>query len=104
MNTSLEYESAKLLHSFSPHGLPALLLFDTYTSDPDSHFYLCAFLDMRIRIPDTAKFCALLAELHENSVAILLRANTASMSPPTRATCHRITHGPRSGKITMFAA
>ncbi|KAL8652145.1 MAG: hypothetical protein Q9226_004390 [Calogaya cf. arnoldii] len=64
----LKYESAKLLHSFSPNGLPKPVAFGTYASDPDSHFYLCAFIDMALRIPDPAKFCAMLAETHQNSI------------------------------------
>lgn len=68
LNTRIEYESARLLHSFSPNGLPKPVAFGTYASDPDSHFYLCAFIDMALRIPDPAKFCAVLAEMHQNSI------------------------------------
>lgn len=68
LNTGTEYESTKLLHSFSPNGLPTPVAFGTYVSDPDSHFYLCAFIDMAMRIPDPAKFCAILAEMHQNSM------------------------------------
>ncbi|KAI4258495.1 MAG: hypothetical protein L6R42_005063, partial [Xanthoria sp. 1 TBL-2021] len=68
LNTGTEYESAKLLHSFSPNGLPKPVAFGTYASDPNSHFYLCAFIDMALRIPDPAKFCAILAEMHQNSI------------------------------------
>ncbi|KAL8807731.1 MAG: hypothetical protein Q9182_000542 [Xanthomendoza sp. 2 TL-2023] len=63
-----KYESAKLLHTFSHMGLPKPVAFGTYASDPNSHFYLCAFIDMESRIPDPAKFCAILAEMHQNSI------------------------------------
>ncbi|KAL8808904.1 MAG: hypothetical protein Q9200_003908 [Gallowayella weberi] len=68
LNNRTEYESAKLLHAFSPNGLPEPVAFGTYASDPNSHFYLCAFIDMELRIPDPSKFCAILAEMHQNSI------------------------------------
>ena len=40
----------------------------TYASDPDSQFLLCAFIDMATRVPDPAKFCAILADTHRNSI------------------------------------
>lgn len=63
-----EYESAKLLHSFSPDTIPAPVAFGTYASKTDTHFYLCAFVDMAMRLPDPAKFCASLAKMHQNSI------------------------------------
>ncbi|KAL8994827.1 MAG: hypothetical protein Q9169_005303 [Polycauliona sp. 2 TL-2023] len=63
-----EYESAKLLYSFSPNGLPEPLACGTYGRDPDSRFYLCAFIEMDLCVPDPVKFCAILAEMHKNSI------------------------------------
>ena len=68
LSNGTEYESAKLLHSFSPETIPAPVAFGTYASKADTHFYLCAFVDMTMRIPDPAKFCASLAKMHQNSI------------------------------------
>ncbi|KAK2600093.1 hypothetical protein QQS21_005179 [Conoideocrella luteorostrata] len=50
-------------------GIPRPVAWGTYKSDPNTHFYLCEFMDMIEELPDIRKFSAMLAKLHHNSMA-----------------------------------
>lgn len=68
-----EYESAKLLHSISPDALPEPVGWGTYKSDPNSHFYLCNFIDMIEELPDVAQFCVQLAKNAPSKYSFIAR-------------------------------
>lgn len=65
-----EFESGKLLYGLAPDACPMPIGYGTYKSDKDSHFYLCAFHDMNDELPDVEEFCAKLAQMHKDSIAM----------------------------------
>ncbi len=62
------FESEKMLHSFAPNNVPKPLAWGTYKKDPDSHFYMCDFYDMTDDLPDISRFCAVVAQIHLDSM------------------------------------
>lgn len=64
-----EFEGSKVIHRYTPDGIPRPIAWGTYKSDPNRHFYLCEFVDMRDELPDMTKFSAMLAKLHRDSMA-----------------------------------
>lgn len=79
-----EYHGAKAIHKFTPEGIPRPVAWGTYTSDPNTHFYLCEFMDMKSEPPDIRKFSSMLAKLHQDS--------KASPDSPGRFGFHVMTH------------
>jgi protein-ribulosamine 3-kinase len=65
-----EYESMLALWNLSPDFVPRPIGHGTYQSDPNSHFFLCDFIDMADELPDVVDFCEKLADLHRRSIAI----------------------------------
>ena len=57
-------ELYRLVPSFAPkpHGWGKFRL-----ASPETHFFLCDFLDMDHGLPEPASFCARVAEIHRNS-------------------------------------
>ncbi|RSL89365.1 hypothetical protein CDV31_015901 [Fusarium ambrosium] len=66
-----EFEGAKVIHKYTPGGIPRPIAWGTFKSDPNTHFYLCEFVDMgnEPELPDVGKFATMLADLHSNSMA-----------------------------------
>ncbi|KAJ8133461.1 hypothetical protein O1611_g171 [Lasiodiplodia mahajangana] len=62
-----EYHGAKTIHKYTPKGIPRPVAWGTYKSDPNTHFYLCEFVDMTEELPDVHAFSGLLAQLHRSS-------------------------------------
>lgn len=63
-----EYEGSSTIYKYTPEGIPRPVAWGTYKSDPNTHFYLCEFMDMIEELPDIRKFSALLAKLHRESM------------------------------------
>ena len=63
-----EYEGASTLHRFAPDFIPRPVGWGTYKKDATTHFYICEFVDMIEELPDMHKFCAKLAQMHQDSV------------------------------------
>ncbi|KAK7949340.1 uncharacterized protein PG986_010226 [Apiospora aurea] len=63
-----EFHGVSALHKFVPMGVPRPIAWGTYEADPDTHFYLCDFIDMIEELPDIRKFSAMLAKLHHDSM------------------------------------
>ena len=57
------------LHDAMPDLAPKPYGWGTYASDPDTHFFVCAFHDMTDDIPDVQTFPAKVAELHMKAVS-----------------------------------
>ncbi|KAL8769893.1 MAG: hypothetical protein Q9194_005322 [Teloschistes cf. exilis] len=38
-------------------------------ADPITHFFLCEFVDMELKLPEPNAFCTRLAEIHQNSIS-----------------------------------
>ena len=64
-----EYESMKVVHAVTPDFAPKPFHWGTFKSNPDLHFYLCAFHDLDNELPEIKRFCASLAQLHQDSVS-----------------------------------
>ncbi|KAK7917294.1 Fructosamine/Ketosamine-3-kinase [Apiospora marii] len=79
-----EYHGVKAIHRFTPDGIPRPVAWGTYMSDPNTHFYLCEFMDMKNELPDIQKFSSMLAKLHQDSMA--------SPDSPSRFGFHAMTH------------
>ncbi|RSL44708.1 hypothetical protein CEP54_014576 [Fusarium duplospermum] len=64
-----EFEGSKVIHKYTPGGIPRPIAWGTFKSDPNTHFYLCEFVDMgkEPELPDVRKFTAMLAKLHRKS-------------------------------------
>ncbi|CZR48024.1 uncharacterized protein FPRO_12634 [Fusarium proliferatum ET1] len=63
-----ECEGAKVIFKYTPEGIPRPIAWGTYKSDPNTHFYLCEFMDMIEELPDIRKFSSMLAKLHHESM------------------------------------
>lgn len=63
-----EYHGVSALYKIIPNGIPRPIAWGTYKADPNSHFYLCEFVDMIEELPDIRQFCRLLAKLHHDSM------------------------------------
>ena len=64
-----EFASMSALHSVLPEIVPRPIAWDTYASEPNVHFFLCAFHEMTDDVPDIQKLPAKVAELHEKGVS-----------------------------------
>ncbi|KAL8764375.1 MAG: hypothetical protein Q9184_000080 [Pyrenodesmia sp. 2 TL-2023] len=62
------FESEVMLHSFAPNNVPKPLAWGSYKKEPDSHFYMCDFYDMTDDLPDISRFCAVVAQIHLDSM------------------------------------
>ncbi|KAL9060261.1 MAG: hypothetical protein Q9206_001093 [Seirophora lacunosa] len=62
------FESEKTLYSFAPSNVPKPLAWGTCKDEPDSHFYMCDFFDLKDDLPDISKFCAVVAQIHLDSM------------------------------------
>ncbi|KAK8068160.1 hypothetical protein PG996_007272 [Apiospora saccharicola] len=63
-----EYHGAKAIHKFTPEGIPRPVAWGTYSSDPNTHFYLCELMKMKDELPDIREFSSMLAKLHQDSM------------------------------------
>lgn len=63
-----EFEGAKVIHKYTPKGIPRPIACGSFKSDPNTHFYLCDFVDMKEELPDIGKFSKMLAKLHKKSM------------------------------------
>ncbi|KAF4982166.1 hypothetical protein FZEAL_2143 [Fusarium zealandicum] len=64
-----EFESMNAAHNVLPEFVPKPIAWGTYTTIRDTHFFLCAFRNMKADIPRPHKFAALLSTLHQKSVS-----------------------------------
>lgn len=64
-----EYESMKVVHAITPDFAPKPFHWGTFKSNPDLHFYLCAFHDLDNELPEIKRSCTSLAQLHQDSVS-----------------------------------
>ncbi|KAI4105002.1 MAG: hypothetical protein LQ339_003619 [Xanthoria mediterranea] len=62
------FESEKTLYSFAPNNVPKPLAWGTYKKEPDKHFYMCDFYDMTDDLQNIQKFCATVAQIHNDSM------------------------------------
>ncbi|KAM5356573.1 hypothetical protein ACJ41O_003219 [Fusarium nematophilum] len=79
-----EYEGSKTIHKYTPGGIPRPAAWGTYRSEPNTHFYLCEFMNMREELPEISEFSAMLAKLHHDSMV--------DKDAPTEFGFHVMTH------------
>jgi fructosamine-3-kinase len=58
------FESEKAVHGFIPDRVPAPLAWGTYATNPDTHFYMCEFVEMYDKVPNTNDWAAAVSQLH----------------------------------------
>ncbi|KAH6873957.1 Fructosamine kinase-domain-containing protein [Thelonectria olida] len=64
-----EFESMSAVYHVLPEFVPKPIACGTYTTIPDTHFFLCEFRDMTDDMPDPHQFAALLSNLHQKSAS-----------------------------------
>ncbi|KAH8662410.1 Fructosamine kinase-domain-containing protein [Xylariales sp. PMI_506] len=62
------FEAELALHNAIPNHVPKPLAWGTNKRDPDTHFYLCAFIEMYDELPLPNKWAATVFALHLNSM------------------------------------
>ncbi|KAK1704980.1 Fructosamine kinase-domain-containing protein [Colletotrichum lupini] len=62
------FEAEQALYTFSPGQVPKPIGWGTYTIDPNTHFYLSQFVEMREDLPSPGDWAASVWELHANSM------------------------------------
>ncbi|KAK7999592.1 hypothetical protein PG990_012192 [Apiospora arundinis] len=66
MNGTFEAEHA--IYTFLPEQSPRPVGWGTYKDDPDTHFYICEFIEMHDFIPRAHDWAATVSRLHLNSM------------------------------------
>lgn len=61
------FEAEKALYEFVPEHVPRPVAYGTYKLQPDSHFYLCQFVDMLDHVPSPPAWASAVANLHRRS-------------------------------------
>lgn len=67
--TKSEFHSMKAIYDVLPEFVPRPIACGTYSTMPDSHFFICEFREMTDAMPDPDEFASLLATLHKKSVS-----------------------------------
>jgi fructosamine-3-kinase len=67
--TRSEFHSMNAIYDILPEFVPRPIACGTYSTIPDTHFFLCEFREMTNAMPDPDKFAALLATLHKESIS-----------------------------------
>jgi len=62
------FEAENALYTFLPESVPRPVAWGTYHNDPDTHFYMCAFVDMEDEVPKPDAWASTVASLHLNSM------------------------------------
>ncbi|KAM0324102.1 hypothetical protein ACHAQA_008292 [Verticillium albo-atrum] len=63
-----KFHGATEIYKYITTGIPRPVSWGTYRANPETHFYLCDFIEMAEEISDVRKFCAMLAKLHHDSM------------------------------------
>ncbi|KAH7309618.1 Fructosamine/Ketosamine-3-kinase [Stachybotrys elegans] len=64
-----EFESLKTICEVIPEFVPQPIAWGTYTSIPETYFFLCEFREMADEMPEPHKFTALLSRLHQKGTS-----------------------------------
>ena len=64
-----EFHSMTALHGAAPDLVPEPLAWGTYNSDPNTHFFLCEFHNMKCGVPSIDDLPICVAKMHENGVS-----------------------------------
>lgn len=65
-----EYNSMSELFKVSPSFVPKPHAWGKFElADPITHFFMCEFFDMELKLPEPNAFCTRLAEIHQNSIS-----------------------------------
>lgn len=65
-----EYKSMEALYSVSPEMIPQPLGYGTLANDPNSHFFICQYVNLADEVPDPSSICKALADLHRKSISM----------------------------------
>ena len=62
-----EFEGVSMMARFVPELVPEPIAWGQFQSDANTYYYLASFIELIDALPDTARFCELLAQLHLES-------------------------------------
>lgn len=62
------FEAEQALYRYNPEHAPKPVAWGTYADDPDTHFYLCEFVEMYDDLPSARDWAAAVSTLHKNSM------------------------------------
>lgn len=62
------WKADSALYEFAPDHAPRPVGWGTYANDPDTHFYLCEFVDMDDDLPGPREWAVAVSSLHLNSM------------------------------------
>jgi fructosamine-3-kinase len=62
------FEAELALYTVIPSQVPRPVAWGTYADDPDTHFYMCEFVDMLDDLPNASDWAATVSTLHLNSI------------------------------------
>jgi hypothetical protein len=62
------FEAEQALYTFIPGHVPQPVAWGTYIDDPDTHFYMCEFVEMYDDLPGACDWAAVVSTLHLNSM------------------------------------
>jgi hypothetical protein len=58
------FEAEQALHEHIPDRVPKPVAWGTHANDPDTHFYLCEFVDMYDEVPSPSDWATAVSQLH----------------------------------------
>lgn len=62
------FEAEKALYGFIPENVPRPIACGTYKSQPDTHFYMCEFMNMQDKVTSPRNWAEAAARLHSRSM------------------------------------
>jgi protein-ribulosamine 3-kinase len=62
------FEAEQALYNFIPGRVPKPLAYGTYAGDPQTHFYICEFVEMYDDLPSPRDWATTVSALHLNSM------------------------------------
>jgi len=65
-----EYEGCSTIYPVVPGFVPRPVAWGTYRSDTNTHYYITEFVPMVAEVLEPRSFCAVLAKLHKDSIAL----------------------------------
>ena len=65
-----EFEGCNAIYPIVSDFVPRPIAWGTYKSDSNTHYYVAEFVPKIEEVPEPQSFCALLAKLHKDSIAL----------------------------------
>ncbi|KAF6808025.1 hypothetical protein CSOJ01_07793 [Colletotrichum sojae] len=62
------FEGEQALYTFAPNRVPKPIGWGTYLNNPDTHFYICEFVEMKDKLPGAREWATAVSGLHLSSM------------------------------------